>query len=528
MVGSRRLYVALATVLICRAAAADTVLLDFTTPGCGPCRMMRPVMQQLVAHGYHVREVDASLDPTTTAKFHVDSFPTFIVLVDGAERARQVGGGLPETHFVQMIHKAEEIAGAGRTGQGAAEHSLIDYTPPTAIGPSADGAGLQPQPGRVVPISATSNVSRDAASAAGTANADAPLNATAAAHLIAATVRISVQDPEGRSTGSGTIVDARQGKALVLTCGHLFRSSAGKGAIEISLFAAGPSGAELRGKAEGELIHYDLDRDLALVCFVPQSAVEVTPVAPAGTQTVQGAAVTSVGCEHGANPTPWGSRITAVNRFAGHPNIEAARAPVEGRSGGGLFNESGQLIGVCYAADPRGNEGLYASLASIQQKLDTLNLAGVYQAPSVGNTSSFAAAVTANQTAAANSPFEVRGQSPTPTADPQAMLATTTVSPTPASTAATNTVAPPSAAPAPQTDVLSAEDQATLRELGRRAADAEIICIIRPKSADGRSEVLKLDHASPALVRALQASRQQNAPQAAVAAAPAAADAVLR
>jgi hypothetical protein len=307
----------------------------------------------------------------------------------------------------------------------------------------------------------------------------------------------------------------------------LFRSSAGKGAIEISLFAAGANGAELRGTAEGKLIHYDLDRDLALVCFVPQSAVEVTPVAPSGTQTVQGAAVTSVGCEHGANPTPWGSRITAVNRFAGHPNIEAARAPVEGRSGGGLFNESGQLIGVCYAADPQGNEGLYASLVSIQQKLDTLNLAGVYQAPSVGNTASSAAAVS-NQTAATNSPFEVRGQSPTPTADPQAMLATTAVSPTPAPTAATNTVVPSSAAPASPSDVLSAEDQATLRELGRRAADAEIICIIRPKSPDGRSEVLKLDHASPALVRALQASRQQNATQAAVAAAPAAAGAVLR
>src|SRR5690606_20774666 len=42
----------------------------------------------------------------------------------------------------------------------------------------------------------------------------------------------------------------------------------------------------------------------------------------------------------------------------------------------------GQLIGVCFAADPQSNEGLYASLPSIQAKLDSLNLGMVYQNPS--------------------------------------------------------------------------------------------------------------------------------------------------
>ena len=76
--------------------------------------------------------------------------------------------------------------------------------------------------------------------------------------------------------------------------------------------------------------------------------------------------VTSVGCNHGENPTPWATQITAINRYQGHPNVEAARAPVEGRSGGGLFNAQGQVIGICYAAEPKGDEGLYASLSSIQ------------------------------------------------------------------------------------------------------------------------------------------------------------------
>jgi S1-C subfamily serine protease len=514
MVGSRTLVVALATVLICQGATADTVLLDFTTPGCGPCRMMRPVMQQLTAHGYQVREVDASHDPAVVSQFHVDRFPTFIVLVNGAERARLVGGGVPETKFVEMIHKAEEISATPMSIADATQQS-----PPSPL------ASAPQRPGdRVVPIDPLPHT-LGGGPGTNAANGVPAANSPTTSHLIAATVRISVQDKDGRSTGSGTIVDAREGKALVLTCGHLFRASAGKGPIEISLFAAGPSGAELRGTAEGTLIHYDLERDLALICFVPQTAVEVTPIAPAGTQLVQGAAVTSVGCEHGANPTPWASQITAVNRFAGHANVEAARAPVEGRSGGGLFNDAGQVIGVCYAADPQANEGLYASLVSIQEKLDSLNLSAVYKVPSLGNSQSVAVIPASSQTPATNSPFEVRGQSPTPTSDPRAMLAPT-ASTAPAASPAAAPIAQP--APVAETSVLSAEDQATLQELVRRAADAEIICIIRPRTSSGRSEVLKLDHASATLVRALEAASQQNTPQAAVAAVPAPADSRMR
>ncbi len=515
MVGSRRLVVALATVLICHGATADTVLLDFTTPGCGPCRMMRPVLQQLSAHGYQVREVDASIEPAVVSKFHVEKFPTFIVLVDGAERARQVGG-VQEFQLVDMIRKAEQIAGSARANQGAASLQFADHTPSSANGPI--GSAPMPPSDRVVPIDPLPQHQ-----AGGPGSNAGSLNSPATAHLIAATVRISVQDKDGRSTGSGTIVDAREGKALVLTCGHLFRASAGKGPIEISLFAAGPSGAELRGTAEGTLIHYDLERDLALICFVTQTAVEVTPIAPAGTQLAQGAAVTSVGCEHGANPTRWASQITAVNRFAGHANVEAARAPVEGRSGGGLFNEVGQVIGVCYAADPQANEGLYASLVSIQEELDSLNLSAVYKTPSLGNSQNVAVIPASNQTPATNSPFELRGQSPTPTSDPRAMLAPTAAT-APAPSPAAPSIAQPAPDPVAEASVLSAEEQATLQELGRRAADAEIICIIRPRNSSGRSEVLKLDHASATLVGALEAASQQNASQAVVAAVPAPAD----
>ena len=60
--------------------------------------------------------------------------------------------------------------------------------------------------------------------------------------LIEATVKVAVQDAGGTSAGAGTMVDARSGEALVLTCGHLFRTSAGKGPITVTLYQVGPAG----------------------------------------------------------------------------------------------------------------------------------------------------------------------------------------------------------------------------------------------------------------------------------------------
>jgi thiol-disulfide isomerase/thioredoxin len=486
--------VAVAAILACHQAAAKTVLLDFSSPGCGPCREMRPVIQRLISLGYPIREVDISREPQFASQFHVDRVPTFIVLVDDKEYGRAIGGGKTEAELADLVHTAEQAAGSGTSAQPSA--GPLTFVQDATIATSSAGGSAQPQPGRVVPIDPHPTGGRG--SAGPTASPIVP----EIAHLIAATVRITVQDAEGQSTGTGTIVDAREGKALILTCGHLFRASAGKGAIEVSLFTAGAHGAELRTKRPGTLINYDLDRDLALLCFETDGAVDVTPIAPTGAPISPGFAVTSVGCEHGANPTPWSSRITAVDRYQGHPNIEAAGAPVEGRSGGGLFNEAGQLVGVCYAADPQGNEGLYAALPSIYAKLDSLNLGVVYEAPSL----STAASRPTGQIAAATSPIQVRGQSPSP-----APVEGQAGSPNMLGAFASSNPPTPSAEPtAVGSTPVTSQEQAALEEINRRSADSEVICIIRPRAPGGRSEVIKLDRASPAFVRAISSGRSDS------------------
>jgi thiol-disulfide isomerase/thioredoxin len=543
MVWLRTFSLALFASLVCQTAFGETLLLEFTTQNCGPCRRMRPVVQRLAAEGYAVREVDASSHPQAADQYRVDQFPTFLVLVDGQEYARLVGG---TTHpqLVEMIHRATAIA-----AQQAQQRQQADQGPPVAfVNSGAETANPfaqapQPMPGRVTQLgnqqvtpavasaaapnpfataSATSYgpppVQNPAASTPASTNQSVAANVSAeSAKLVDATVRLSIADAAGKSTGTGTIIDARQGKALVLTCGHLFRESKGQGVVDVTLFRNGPQGAEPIGSAQAQVIDFDLDRDLALICFETSSPVAVTPVAPRGTALGVNSPATSVGCGHGANPTPWETRITAVNRYQGHPNVEAARAPEEGRSGGGLFNPAGQLIGVCFAADPQGNEGLYASLDSIYQKLDALNLTATLQTPAENMAQQVAATPQAQQLAAASAPFEVRGQSstapPAPAeataANPFANAATTSSE---SGDSASFTAVDEASAASIDPASLPPEERAAIQEIGRRAGDSEVIVIIRPHDAAAPSDVIKLKAASPNFVRTLEAAAGANSP----------------
>jgi len=535
MVWLRTFTLALFAALACQQAVGETVLVEFTTQSCGPCRRMRPVVQQLAAEGYAVREVDASSHPQAATDYRVTGFPTFIVLVDRREYAR-LEGGTDHRTLTEMIHRATAIA--AQQQQHVAADPTLNFPGAETVNPFAQtppptsnqGTPLGSQqvtpavasaaaPNPFLQIPATNYGPPPAQNiAAQSAPVSSPANG-GAGRLVDATVRLSIADAQGKSTGTGTIIDARQGKALVLTCGHLFRESKGQGVVDVTLFRNGAQGAEPIGSAQAQVIDFDLDRDLALICFETTSPVAVTPLAPRGSALAVEAPVTSVGCGHGANPTPWETRITAVNRYQGHANVEAARAPEEGRSGGGLFNAAGQLIGVCFAADPQGNEGLYASLDSIYQKLDALNLTATLQTPPGNTPQPLEAAPQPQQLAAAPAPFEVRGQSPTPPpsaigADAANPFANASNPPEPSGGAnaspgqlASNLHSPTVPASA-QVDpsTLAPEERAAIQEIGRRAGNSEVIVIIRPHDAASPSDVIKLKAASPEFVQTLEAA----------------------
>jgi thiol-disulfide isomerase/thioredoxin len=462
MVRFAALVLALAIpVLTARAESTEILMLDFWSPNCGPCMQMKPTIEGFKKGGHPIREINVTVEQEKelVRQFNVVQIPCFVMLVDGQEVDRQVGftdGG----RLTQMFKRAHDVA-----LQNADRRRLQSPDPP------------QPER-KVATFSASEVPSHDCA------------------NLLSATVRLRVNDEKSNSYGTGTIIDSRSGQALVITCGHLFRDSKGQGPVSVEMFEVAAGGIRPAGVVPAQLISYDLDRDIALVGIWPKGPVTVAPVAPKGSRIEDGDRVVNVGCSNGQDPTALATRVTSVDRYQNPLSIAAGGAPVEGRSGGGLFNAKGELIGVCFAADYDGNEGLYSALESIHDELTDRGLTDVFTPqpaqgsyPLAGRDSRPAVPI-------------VRGQEPL-----------TPVQPVPGREEATRpgtsvAVTPVADEAVPQG--LSAVERAAWEEIMTRAATAEVICIIRPKEPGGQSEVITLDDVSPEFVRAL-ASRKQAA-----------------
>ena len=194
----------------------------------------------------------------------------------------------------------------------------------------------------------------------------------------AATVRLRVHDGHGYGAGTGTIIDTHGEEALVLTCGHLFRENKGQGKIEVDLFVGGQTRT-----VSGEVIDYDADtRDTALVVIRPGLQIQPIQVEVRNEKVRNGETAFSFGCDRGDDPSRRDTRISGINKYNQHlgvSNLEIQGAPIDGRSGGGLFNAAGNLIGICNAADYKNDVGIYAGPGSVQWQLDRVGLSKLYE-----------------------------------------------------------------------------------------------------------------------------------------------------
>ena len=329
------------------ANASNAVLLEFSSAYCSHCRALQPTIAQLERSGVAVRRVDVQAEPQLASRFGVRQTPTLVVVSGGKEVTRLVG-----THTAAEIREALAISPSGPLIPTTAAIRTESAAPPARFVPS-----LQPAGGEVMPSTA---------------------QAGAIERAQAATVRLRVHDGHGYGAGTGTIIDTQGEEALVLTCGHLFRETKGQGKIEVDLFVGGQTRT-----VAGQVIDYDADnRDIALVVIRPGFAVQPVPVLASDPAIQNGQSVFSFGCDRGDDPSRRDTRISGINKYNQHvgaSNIEIAGAPIDGRSGGGLFDTQGRLIGVCNAADYKGDVGIYTGPGSIRWQLDRVNLANLYQ-----------------------------------------------------------------------------------------------------------------------------------------------------
>ncbi len=421
-------------------APADIEVVKFTSQSCVPCRAMEPTLQQVKARGFRVSYIDVDQRADLATQYGVTAVPTLLIVTQGRIVDR-----------VEGLIPAEALF--ARLAQVASPRSISETRAVAAHEPALSAAATAMQPGQMQPETR-----------AGLGTGTSPTEMTELARQ--ATVRLRVEDSTGHSYGTGTIIDSHGQEALVLTCGHIFRDSKGKGQITVQRFSSATAEPLV-----GQLIRYDLDRDLALVGIRITETITPIPVAGPDYHVAEGQRLFSVGCNHGHEPTVMPGHLKAVNKYLGPENLVVSGQPVDGRSGGGLFSYDGHLVGICNAADPSLDEGLYAAFASIHRHLDDAKLSFVYRK-------------TPGAAAPADAPIAATAAQDRPLATPDSRPAAF-----PASSDAGRARG--------QVDEARLDDALARGAIGPGPAGAEVICIIRTKDRpDARSQVVVLERPS--------------------------------
>lgn len=72
---------------------SGNVVVDFNADWCGPCRMLKPVLEELATErsSYKFASVNVDNEELLAAKYNVSSIPCLIVFKNGEEVGRSIG-----------------------------------------------------------------------------------------------------------------------------------------------------------------------------------------------------------------------------------------------------------------------------------------------------------------------------------------------------------------------------------------------------------------------------------------------------
>lgn len=85
----------------------NTVLADFYSDSCGPCRRMIPVFSEIEQENRHIRtvKINVTADGELAREYEVRAVPTFILFKNGREASRIIGA-VPKARLEDMINNA--------------------------------------------------------------------------------------------------------------------------------------------------------------------------------------------------------------------------------------------------------------------------------------------------------------------------------------------------------------------------------------------------------------------------------------
>ncbi len=467
---------------------SGATLYFFTNEGCRPCKQVEPVLRTFAQRGFPITKVDTSAYPQWVSQFRITSTPT-IVLVQG-NRVIQRKSGLIDASMLENWFQSIGVSAATNPQTRPSAQPAISQTHQDAFvrdldarrnADTFDGDNSTLHKGTRIPGNQIEKLAMDA------------------------TVRIRVEDPQGISYATGTVIHCHNGQWLVMTCGHVFRDSGGKGKISVEYdFANGAP-----QKAPGRLMSYDADsRDVGLIAVTAGVNVDPVPLANRRESIQPSQTVFSIGCDHGEPPT---IRRTKIKRKAAYDTDRITKydiygRPVDGRSGGGLFTNDGKLIGVCNAAAVEFDEGIYTALDTIYWQIAKVNLDHLFEP---GERSALAA-VTGQPSSKSNGNL---GNRPTTNPANQVALANFQSDVDPRTTPfrrdhrADRGPVERYADSRPMRDSVRGvswnQDGPNLRS-GVQPNDMEVILIVRSKADPTRTEAITLADPSPQLLKYLE------------------------
>jgi len=84
------------------------ILIDFWAPWCGPCKMMAPVLDEVVKKlepNLRVGKINTENEQSLAAQFNIRSIPTLVVFHKGKEIER-IAGAMAQDQLIQWTNQA--------------------------------------------------------------------------------------------------------------------------------------------------------------------------------------------------------------------------------------------------------------------------------------------------------------------------------------------------------------------------------------------------------------------------------------